>query len=122
MKLTPFEVCLAIDKKFKDSCIVAKVKQLNPENVSQLVDPDEDADEKHVQEADEDLEKGFVQWDMGRPLEADCIIKFLTWEDPESQTVFWHSSSHILGYGIEKSLGSKLCIGPPIERGFYYDA
>lgn len=98
MKLTPFEVSLAIDKKFKDNCIVAKVKYLNPSEVSQLVDPDEDADEKHVHEiVDDDLEQGFVQWDMGRPIEADCIIKFLTWEDPESQTVFWHSSAHILG-------------------------
>jgi len=26
MKLTPFEVSLALDKKFKDNCLVAKIK------------------------------------------------------------------------------------------------
>lgn len=98
MKLTPFEVSLAIDKKFKDNCIVAKIKYLNPDEVNQLVDPDEDADEKHETVfEDQHSDVGFTLWDMGRPIEADCIIKFLTWEDAESQTVFWHSSAHILG-------------------------
>jgi len=89
-----------------------------------MFDPNEYADEKHVNEQinDEKNEKDFILYDLSRPIEADCIIKFLTWDEPESQMVFWHSSAHILGYGIEKSFGSKLCIGPPIEKGFYYDA
>jgi threonyl-tRNA synthetase len=36
--------------------------------------------------------------------------------------VFWHSSAHILGECLECSYGGKLCIGPPTEEGFYYDA
>jgi len=54
-------------------------------------------------------------------LEGDCSIKFLTWDDKDSHVVFWHSSAHILGYALEKVFGSRLCIGPPLENGFYYD-
>lgn len=35
---------------------------------------------------------------MTRPLIGDCTVTFLKYEDPESQTVFSHSSAHILGY------------------------
>lgn len=35
--------------------------------------------------------------------------------------VFWHSSAHILGEASERRFGCSLCIGPPIESGFYYE-
>lgn len=61
-------------------------------------------------------------WDMGRPLEGDCSLELLKWEDPEAQKVFWHSSSHILGLALEVKYEGQLCIGPPLqEGGFYYD-
>ena len=36
--------------------------------------------------------------------------------------VFWHSSAHVLGEALECQYGCKLCIGPPTQEGFYYDA
>ncbi|KAJ3316264.1 threonyl-tRNA synthetase, partial [Gonapodya sp. JEL0774] len=35
--------------------------------------------------------------------------------------VFWHSSAHVLGEACELKYGCHLCIGPPIEEGFYYE-
>ncbi|XP_055489666.1 threonine--tRNA ligase 1, cytoplasmic [Leucoraja erinacea] len=60
-------------------------------------------------------------WDLDRPLEGDCSLKLLTFDDEEAQAVYWHSSAHILGEAMERIFGGCLCYGPPIENGFYYD-
>lgn len=60
-------------------------------------------------------------WDLDRPLEGDCKLHLLKFDDPEAQAVFWHSSAHILGEAMERVYGGHLCYGPPIENGFYYD-
>lgn len=60
-------------------------------------------------------------WDLDRPLEGNCKLQLLKFDDPEAQAVFWHSSAHILGEAMEKRYGGHLCYGPPIENGFYYD-
>ncbi|XP_051174135.1 threonine--tRNA ligase 1, cytoplasmic isoform X2 [Leptopilina boulardi] len=62
-----------------------------------------------------------VLWDLDRPLESDCKLQLLKFDDPEAQQVFWHSSAHILGEAMERVYGGCLCYGPPIENGFYYD-
>lgn len=63
-------------------------------------------------------------WDMSRPLDGDCEIKFYTFDSDEGRDTFWHSSAHILGQALEKTYGCKLCIGPCSMKGegFYYDA
>uniref|UniRef100_A0A3B4ULW9 threonine--tRNA ligase n=1 Tax=Seriola dumerili TaxID=41447 RepID=A0A3B4ULW9_SERDU len=60
-------------------------------------------------------------WDLDRPLEDDCSLQLLKFDDEEAQAVYWHSSAHILGEAMEKVYGGCLCYGPPIENGFYYD-
>uniref|UniRef100_A0A1A8KCW4 threonine--tRNA ligase n=2 Tax=Nothobranchius kuhntae TaxID=321403 RepID=A0A1A8KCW4_NOTKU len=60
-------------------------------------------------------------WDLDRPLEDDCSLQLLKFDDEEAQAVYWHSSAHILGEAMEKVYGGCLCYGPPIESGFYYD-
>ncbi|KAI4469075.1 threonine-trna ligase [Holotrichia oblita] len=62
-----------------------------------------------------------VLWDLDRPLEYDCKLELLKFDDPEAQAVFWHSSAHILGEACERIYGGCLCYGPPIESGYYYD-
>uniref|UniRef100_A0A1A7WB97 threonine--tRNA ligase n=1 Tax=Iconisemion striatum TaxID=60296 RepID=A0A1A7WB97_9TELE len=60
-------------------------------------------------------------WDLDRPLEDDCSLQFLKFDDKEAEAVYWHSSAHILGEAMEKVYGGCLCYGPPVDGGFYYD-
>ncbi|XP_053727355.1 threonine--tRNA ligase 1, cytoplasmic [Synchiropus splendidus] len=60
-------------------------------------------------------------WDLDRPLEEDCSLELLKFDDEDAQAVYWHSSAHILGEAMERVYGGCLCYGPPIESGFYYD-
>uniref|UniRef100_A0A8C6UTM5 threonine--tRNA ligase n=1 Tax=Neogobius melanostomus TaxID=47308 RepID=A0A8C6UTM5_9GOBI len=60
-------------------------------------------------------------WDLDRPLEKDCSLEILRFDNDDAQAVYWHSSAHILGEAMENFYGGCLCYGPPIENGFYYD-
>lgn len=60
-------------------------------------------------------------WDLDRPLETNCKLQLIKFDDPEGKAVFWHSSAHIMGEAMERMYGGHLCYGPPIENGFYYD-
>ncbi|KAI0833986.1 threonyl-tRNA synthetase [Hypoxylon sp. FL0890] len=60
-------------------------------------------------------------WDLDRPLERSCKLELLTFDDEQGKQVFWHSSAHILGEACERRFGCSLCIGPPIDDGFYYE-
>ncbi|KAG0346725.1 threonyl-tRNA synthetase [Podila humilis] len=62
-----------------------------------------------------------VLWDLERPLTTSCKLELLDFENEEGKAVFWHSSAHVLGEACEKHYGCHLCIGPPIEDGFYYE-
>ncbi|KAL5702594.1 threonine--tRNA ligase [Ranunculus cassubicifolius] len=68
-------------------------------------------------------------WDMFRPLEGDCKLKFFTFDDDEGRDTLWHSSAHILAQSLEIEYGCKLCNYWPCctlrggdQAGFYYDA
>lgn len=62
-----------------------------------------------------------ILWDLDRPLEGDCSLQLIKFDDPDGKAVFWHSSAHALGEAMERIYGGHLCYGPPIESGFYYD-
>ncbi|KAG0347025.1 threonyl-tRNA synthetase [Podila minutissima] len=62
-----------------------------------------------------------VLWDLERPLVSSCQLELLDFEHEEGKAVFWHSSAHVLGEACEKHYGCHLCVGPPIEDGFYYE-
>lgn len=62
-----------------------------------------------------------VLWDLLRPLEKSCQLALIDFEDDEGKAVFWHSSAHVLGEACEFHYGCHLCIGPPIEEGFFYE-
>lgn len=60
--------------------------------------------------------------DLNRPLREDGTLQFLTWDDPEGQQVYWHSTSHIMAHAIKALFPeAQFGVGPPIENGFYYD-
>ncbi|KAK4452063.1 putative threonyl-tRNA synthetase [Podospora aff. communis PSN243] len=64
---------------------------------------------------------GEELWDLERPLEKSCKLELLDFNDDQGKFVFWHSSAHILGEACERRFGCSLCIGPPVDNGFYYE-
>jgi threonyl-tRNA synthetase len=60
-------------------------------------------------------------WDLERPFEKSGKLELLDFDHPEGKKVFWHSSAHILGEACERHYGCALCIGPPVDDGFYYE-
>ncbi|KAF3763622.1 threonyl-tRNA synthetase [Cryphonectria parasitica EP155] len=89
---TPGEIALAISKSLYKKTVVARL----------------DGDDEKL-------------WDLDRPLEASCKLELLDFNDPKGKMVFWHSSAHVLGEACERRFGCSLCIGPPIDSGFYYE-
>lgn len=60
--------------------------------------------------------------DAGRPILENAKLELLTWNDEDGKKTFWHSSAHLLAEALEALYpGVKFGIGPPIDRGFYYD-
>jgi threonyl-tRNA synthetase len=60
--------------------------------------------------------------DAFRPIDTDASVKLLTWTNDEGKSTFWHSSAHLMAEAIQELYpDTKFAIGPPIERGFYYD-
>ena len=61
-------------------------------------------------------------WDATRPINKDCHLTLLTWQDEDGRAAFWHSTAHLAAEAIEQLYpGAKFGIGPHIDTGFYYD-
>ncbi|XP_069505830.1 threonine--tRNA ligase, mitochondrial isoform X2 [Ambystoma mexicanum] len=60
-------------------------------------------------------------YDLERPLEEDSTLEFLTFDSPDGQAIFWHSSAHVLGAALERMYEGLLCHGPSTDNGFFYD-
>jgi len=60
--------------------------------------------------------------DLSAALDRDGSLEIFTFEDPEGQNAYRHTSSHILAQAVQRLYpGTKLGIGPAITDGFYYD-
>ncbi len=60
--------------------------------------------------------------DLSLPLNEDCSIRLLKWEDEGGKHAFWHTSSHLMAEALQELYpGIQFGIGPAIENGFYYD-
>ena len=56
------------------------------------------------------------------PINENCELQLLTWNDSDGKSTMWHSSAHLMAEAIEFHFpGVKLAIGPPVNSGFYYD-
>ena len=117
---TPYNIAEKHTKKSAlKEFLVAKVtysKKVSETKVKNVED-----EEQEVQCSEKEKES-FELWDMNRPLVGDCKLEFCNFETKEGQTTFWHSSAHLLGSAIETVYGAKLCIGPALDEGFYYDS
>lgn len=60
--------------------------------------------------------------DLRTPLNEDCSLELLTFDDPEGKKAFWHTASHVLAQAVKRLYPNAKCaIGPAIDNGFYYD-
>ena len=60
--------------------------------------------------------------DLRLPIEEDCELTVLTFDDADGKHAYWHSTSHIMAQAIQHLYPQTLfTIGPAIENGFYYD-
>ena len=56
------------------------------------------------------------------PINENCELQLLTWNDTDGKSTMWHSSAHLMAEALEFHFpGVKLGIGPPVNSGFYYD-
>ncbi|MCR5612015.1 MAG: threonine--tRNA ligase [Clostridiales bacterium] len=67
-------------------------------------------------EIDGERRDGFM------PIDHDCSLRLLTFDDPDGKWTLRHTGSHILAQAVKKVRPeAKLAIGPAIDNGFYYD-
>jgi threonyl-tRNA synthetase len=112
---TPLEIAKSISNSLPDKVVVAKVRYTRRVATLDdgLINPNEEKGEEG---------EAWELVDSTRPLEGDCDLKLITFDEPEGKMVFWHSSAHILGESMEREFGVHLCHGPPTDSGFFYDA
>jgi threonyl-tRNA synthetase len=60
--------------------------------------------------------------DKATPLYEDCELVIVTDQSDEYLQVLRHSAAHVFAQALQRLYpGAKLAIGPPTDRGFYYD-
>lgn len=60
--------------------------------------------------------------DLSRILDTDCSIEGILTESDEGMHILRHSAAHLLAQAVTSIYpNAKPTIGPPIDRGFYYD-
>ena len=63
-----------------------------------------------------------VLFDLSREIPADCAVRFLTFDDEEGRSVYWHSTAHVMAAAVKRLFpAARVAIGPAIDDGFYYD-
>ncbi|MCE2578426.1 threonine--tRNA ligase [Gluconacetobacter entanii] len=60
--------------------------------------------------------------DIGREIDHDAHVRFITRKDTESLEMIRHDAAHVLAEAVQSLWpGTQVTIGPSIENGFYYD-
>jgi len=60
--------------------------------------------------------------DLRTPVNEDCSLEVLTFDDDDGKWALRHTGSHILAQAVKRLYpDAKLAIGPAIDTGFYYD-
>ena len=60
--------------------------------------------------------------DLRTPVECDCEVAILTFEDEEGKRAYWHSATHVMAQAVMRLYPeAKLATGPAIENGYFYD-
>ena len=60
--------------------------------------------------------------DLRTPLDKDCQLEILTFEDEDGKHAFWHTAAHVMAQAVQHLFpGAHFSIGPALENGWYYD-
>ena len=60
--------------------------------------------------------------DIASVVPGDGQLEILTFEDEAGREVYRHTSAHIMAQAVKRLFpGTRLAIGPAIDKGFYYD-
>jgi len=60
--------------------------------------------------------------DLGRSLNRDCALEWISLDSPAGVDVLRHSTAHLMAQAVQSLFpGTQVTIGPTIENGFYYD-
>lgn len=60
--------------------------------------------------------------DLRTPLENDCQLEIITFDDLAGKKAYWHTAAHVLAQAVKRLFpDAQLAIGPAIDNGFYYD-
>ncbi len=90
-------------------------------------------EKKTVKEITTDISEGLERASVGAVVngevkgkleyvEEDAEFKVLKFDDKDGKKIFWHTSSHVMAYAIQRLYPeTKFAIGPAIDNGFYYD-
>ena len=63
-----------------------------------------------------------VPVDLGRSLNRDCALEWISLDSPAGVDVLRHSTAHLMAQAVQSIFpGTQVTIGPTIEDGFYYD-
>lgn len=63
-----------------------------------------------------------VVCDLRTPVEQDCKLEIVTFDETDGKKAFWHTTSHVLAQAVKRLFPqAKFAIGPAIDSGFYYD-
>ncbi len=124
-------------KKFRGEFFYPLVKKGRTENMIQLTLKDGTVMEREVGvtglEVAESISSGLARVALAcevdgmprslmLPIEHDCTISILTWEDQAGKDALRHTASHVLAQAVKRLYpDAKLAIGPSIKDGFYYD-
>ncbi len=68
------------------------------------------------------VEVDGVPTDLRTPINNDCELSILTFDDEYGRRAYRHTASHILAQAVKRLYPQvKLAIGPAVDNGFYYD-
>ncbi|MEA1959705.1 MAG: threonine--tRNA ligase [Bacillota bacterium] len=60
--------------------------------------------------------------ELNVPVTTDGELEIIDFEDPRGRDMYRHSSAHVLAQAVQRLWpGTKIAIGPAIDKGFYYD-
>ena len=115
---TPMMIAKSLSNSLAKQVVVADVKYTGRRygSLAKVTKVEEDLAEKEA-----NVVVNGELWDLNRSLEGDCEIDLIKFDDPRGASVFFHSSSHVLGQALEVVLGCQLTVGPALKEGFYYD-